>query len=101
MRFLVFFLFFSQLTYGQRLSNHLDTLYRPTFNFTSSGTDYVVIYQRVRGIRLKITKKMLDEGNDWRVRVKLTDRFRVICDFICSDFNPDNFFYSSGITFKL
>jgi hypothetical protein len=87
--------------YGQRLDRRMDSISAPIFNFRYASPDYIVIYQRVRGIRIKLTMKTLDEGNDYRVRIKLSNRVRIIGDLICSDFNPSNFLYLGGVGIRL
>ena len=95
----IIFLLLINVSLGQRLPK--DSLYVPKYTFEDSDRDYLIIYNRVKGIRLKLTMKTLYEGNDYRVRVKLSPRVKIIGDLICSDYNPENFLYSLGILIRL
>lgn len=98
--YIVFLVLLFNIGYSQRIDRRMDSIPAPIFNFRVSSPDYEVIYNRVRGIRLKVTNKLVDGGNDYRFRVKISDRLRIIYDFIYNDFNPQNFFYSGGITWR-
>lgn len=94
MRYLLFFL----VNFG----GNVDTLHRVDLNLPKiniSG-DYDFVYSRIRRTNIRITKKSMLEGNDWRFRVRVSDRVRMFGDIVSSDLNPDNFNYGIGVGWR-
>lgn len=95
---LFFFLLFNS-SYCQMLRmDRYDSLEVSSFRVVFKDTDVFLVYNRLR--RFKVTIKDLGDTNDYRMRYKIRNRFRMVFDFVYGDLNPDNFFYSGGIVIR-